>query len=102
MVERLAATLGVPLRQHNALLLAAGFAPRWPQSELAAPDLTEVARALDHMLAQQEPYPAVVVDRCWNLLKSNQAALRLVEFLDGPICPKGKSIWRTLWSPRIG
>jgi transcriptional regulator with XRE-family HTH domain len=87
MVDRLAATLGVPLRQHNALLLAAGFAPRWPQSELAAPDLTEVARALDHMLAQQEPYPAVVVDRCWNLLKSNQAALRLVEFLDGPICP---------------
>jgi transcriptional regulator with XRE-family HTH domain len=87
MVDRLAATLGLPLRQHNALLLAAGFAPRWPQSELAAPDLTQVARALDHMLAQQEPYPAVVVDRCWNLLKSNRAAVRLVEFLDGPVRP---------------
>jgi hypothetical protein len=46
-----------------------------------------VASALDHMLAQQEPYPAVVVDRHWNLLKSNAAAVRLVEFLVGPIAP---------------
>ncbi len=49
------------------------------------PDLAEVASALDYMLAQQEPYPAVVVDRHWNLLKSNAGAVRLVEFLVGPI-----------------
>jgi transcriptional regulator with XRE-family HTH domain len=55
MVDRLATTLAIPLRQHNALLLAAGFAPEWRQRDLAAPDLAEVTSALDHMLAQQEP-----------------------------------------------
>lgn len=87
MVDRLAASLDIPLRQHNALLLAAGFAPEWRQRDLAEPELTGVASALDYMLAQQEPYPAVVVDRHWNLLKSNAGAVRLVEFLVGPIAP---------------
>jgi transcriptional regulator with XRE-family HTH domain len=87
MVDRLATALAIPLRQHNALLLAAGFAPEWRQRDLAAPDLAEVASALDYMLAQQDPYPAVVVDRHWNLLKSNAGAVRLVEFLVGPIAP---------------
>jgi transcriptional regulator with XRE-family HTH domain len=87
MVDRLATALDVPLRQHNQLLLAAGFAPEWRQRDLAAPDLAGVASALDYMLAQQEPYPAVVVDRHWNLLKSNAGAVRLVEFLVGPIMP---------------
>jgi len=87
MVDRLASTLDIPLRQHNALLLATGFAPEWRQRDLAAPDMAQVTNTLDYMLAQQEPYPAVVVDRHWNLLKSNAAAVRLVEFLVGPIAP---------------
>jgi transcriptional regulator with XRE-family HTH domain len=87
MIDRLVAALDIPLRQHNALLLAAGFAPEWRQRDLSEPDMAEVASALDRMLAQQEPYPAVVVDRWWNLLKSNAAAVRLVEFLTGPITP---------------
>ena len=85
MVDRLATALGIPLRQHNALLLAAGFAPQWPERDLAAPDLVDVTSALDFMLAQQEPYPAVVVDRHWNLLKANAGAVRLMEFLVGPL-----------------
>lgn len=87
MVDRLAGALDIPLREHNALLLAAGFAPRWQQRNLAEPDMAEIASALDYMLKQQEPYPAVVVDRHWNLLKANQGAVRLVEFLVGPIAP---------------
>jgi transcriptional regulator with XRE-family HTH domain len=87
MVDRLAAALDIPLRQHNALLLAAGFAPEWRQRDLAAPDMASVTSALDYMLAQQEPYPAVVVDRHWNLMRANQGAVRLVEFLVGPIAP---------------
>jgi transcriptional regulator with XRE-family HTH domain len=74
MVVQLAAALDVPLRQQNALLLAAGFAPIYRESDLAAPELTEVRQALDHMLAQQEPYPCVVIDRLWNLLQANRAA----------------------------
>jgi transcriptional regulator with XRE-family HTH domain len=84
MVLRLAATLDVPLRQQNALLLAAGFAPAWRESHLAAPELSMVNQALDHMLAQQEPFPAIVVDRCWNVLRANAGAARLTAFLAAP------------------
>lgn len=84
MVLRLAAVLALPLRQQNALLLAAGFAPAWSESDLSAPELARVNRALDFMLAQQEPYPAFVVDRRWNLLRANAGAGRLSEFLLGP------------------
>jgi transcriptional regulator with XRE-family HTH domain len=83
MVLRLAAALDVPLRQQNALLLAAGFAPAWRESDLAAPELAVVNQALDHMLAQQEPFPAVVVDRRWNLLRANAGAGALMAFLTG-------------------
>jgi len=87
MVMRLAVALDVPLRQHNALLIAAGFAPVWRQTNLAAPELSDISSALDYMLAQQEPYPAVAVDRHWNLLRSNAGAVRLVEFLVGQLAP---------------
>jgi len=87
MVVRLANALDVPLRQHNVLMLAAGFAPVWRETALAAPELTHVMNALDYILAQQEPFPAVVIDRHWNLLKSNMGAVRLVEFLVGPLAP---------------
>jgi hypothetical protein len=84
MVLRLAAALDVPLRQQNALLLAAGFAPAWRESDLAAPELAAVNQALDHMLGQQEPFPAVVVDRRWNILRANTGAGWLTSFLAGP------------------
>ena len=87
MVIRLAIALDVPLRQHNSLLIAAGFAPVWRQTNLAAPELGPIRSALDFMLAQQEPFPAVAVDRHWNLLQSNSGAVRLVEFLVGPLAP---------------
>lgn len=87
MVTRLATALEVPLRQHNALLLAAGFVPAWRQTRLAAPELAQVTSALTFILAQQEPFPAVVVDRQWTLLRSNQGAVRLVEFFVGPLAP---------------
>jgi hypothetical protein len=85
MVLRLSAALDLPLRQSNALLLAAGFAPVWTETDLAAPTLAPVREALDYMLAQQEPYPAVVVDRHWNLMQANKGAVAMVEFLVGPI-----------------
>jgi len=83
MVLRLCAVLDVPLRQQNALMLAAGFAPVWRESDLSSPELAQVNGALDHMLAQQEPYPAFVVDRRWNLLRANGGAGNLVAFLLG-------------------
>ena len=86
MVLRLAAALDVPLRQQNALLLAAGFAPVWRETPLGAPQLAIVDQALNFMLAQQEPYPAFVVDRRWHLLRTNGGGRNLVEFLtDTPL-----------------
>ena len=90
MVLRLAGALDVPLRQQNALLLSAGFAPAWRETALGEAPLGGIAEALDHMLAQQEPYPGVVIDRHWNLLKANGGAARLVEFLVGPLPPGAK------------
>jgi transcriptional regulator with XRE-family HTH domain len=87
MLMRLAAALDLPLREQNALLLAAGYAPAWRESDLGAPDLAPVSGALDYMLAQQEPYPAFVVDRRWNLLRANAGAQRLTAFLLGPAPP---------------
>jgi hypothetical protein len=88
MVLRLSAALDVPLRQSNELLLAAGFAPVWAETRLGAQALAPVQQALDQMLAQQEPLPAVVVDRRWNLLQANKGAVMLVEFLAGPVKPR--------------
>ena len=83
MILRLAGVLDLPLRQQNALLLAAGFAPAWRESDLSAPELGHVNSALDYMLTQQEPFPAFVVDRRWTLLRANTGAARLTEFLVG-------------------
>jgi len=88
MVVQLTTALDVPLRQRNAMLLAAGFAPAYRETSLAAPELSAVRKAIDHMLRQQEPYPAVVIDRLWNLMQANEAAQAFTLFLfEGPPPP---------------
>jgi len=87
MVLRLSAALNVPLRHWNELLLAAGYAPVWAETDLVARALAPIRDALDYMLTQQEPFPAVVVDRRWNVLQANKGATALVEFLAGPVEP---------------
>lgn len=99
MVLRLASALDLPLRQQNVLLLAAGFAPAWRESDLAAPELAKVNAALDHMLAQQEPYPAFVVDRRWNLLRVNDGGMHMVAFLLGEVPKEPVNLAEALVSP---
>ncbi len=85
MVVQLSSALDVPLRQRNTMLLAAGFAPVYRESGLGAPELAPVRQAIDRILKQQEPYPAVVIDRLWNLLQANNAANAFTLFLfEGP------------------
>jgi transcriptional regulator with XRE-family HTH domain len=79
MVVRLAEQLEVPLRDRNALLLAAGFAPRYGQRGLEEPAMAPVRDVLDRVLAGHEPYPAVVVDRHWGLVAANAALGTLIE-----------------------
>ena len=83
MVIGLAAALNVSLRQQNAFLLSAGYAAVWREGKLGAPELAQVDAALDHILAQQEPFPAFVVDRHWNLKRANGGAARLVDVHPG-------------------
>ena len=73
MVVRLAEELQVPLRERNALLLAAGYAPVYAERRLDAPEMAPVRQALDRFLRAHEPYPAVVVDRYHNLIAANDA-----------------------------
>ena len=83
MILRLAGVLDVPLRERNALLLAAGFAPYYTESSMDAPALAAVRGALDAILRQQEPFPAVVMNRAWDILRTNAAATHFFEFLLG-------------------
>jgi transcriptional regulator with XRE-family HTH domain len=84
MVVRLARALDVPLRERNGLLLAAGYAPSYPRGALEAPELEQVRAAVTAMLEQHEPFPAVVLDRGWNVLRVNGGATRLFGGLLAP------------------
>jgi transcriptional regulator with XRE-family HTH domain len=73
MVVHLAEHLGVPLRERNTVLMAAGFAPAYPERSMDEPEMAQVRRAVDLVLKAQEPYPAVAVDRYWNVVLTNAA-----------------------------
>lgn len=80
MLARLADALDLPLRERNALLVTAGYAPRYPETALTTPELERVRRAIDFILQQQEPFPAFVLNRRWDVLMANRAALRVNRF----------------------
>jgi transcriptional regulator with XRE-family HTH domain len=83
MVVLLATALDVPLRERNRWLMAAGYASIYRETPLTAPEMHPAQQALEFVLKQQEPYPALVMDHQWNLLKSNQGATRVFQlFLD--------------------
>lgn len=79
MVLVLANALDLPLRARNLLLGAAGYAPVYRETSLDSAPMTHVRRALDHLLSHQEPFPAMVLDRTWNVLRLNGGAQRLFE-----------------------
>jgi transcriptional regulator with XRE-family HTH domain len=79
MLLRLAEQLEVPLRERNELLLAAGFAPVYGRRGLDHPDMAAVTRALDLVLTAHEPFPAVVVDRSWELVAANASVALLTD-----------------------
>ncbi|HEX3789862.1 MAG TPA: helix-turn-helix transcriptional regulator [Pseudonocardiaceae bacterium] len=102
MVLKLAEVLDVPLRERNTLLLAAGFAPTYAESALDAPELAAVREALHAILTQQEPYPAIVLDRDWNVRHKNGAAERFFAFLDAgheEAAPGPPNVLRRMFHP---
>ncbi|MEV0971536.1 helix-turn-helix domain-containing protein [Microtetraspora glauca] len=79
MILHLSEHLDIPLRERNHLLLAAGYAPVYSESTLASPQMVAVREAIGKLLAGHEPYPAVVVDRGWNLVDANAGIAQLAE-----------------------
>lgn len=86
-VAQFADALDIPLRERNALLLAAGFAPAYAEGDLAAPEMAVLRRAAEAILAQQEPFPAFVTNRHWDVLLANGAMHRMLGALrlGGPL-----------------
>jgi transcriptional regulator with XRE-family HTH domain len=83
LVIRLADELDMPLRERNALLTAAGYAPSYPESTMNATELAPVRRAIALTLDHHEPYPAFVLNRHWDVLLTNAAAGRFATWLYG-------------------
>ncbi len=81
MVLQLANALDLPLRERNRMLLSAGFAGVYPQRKLEAADMEPARRALELLIRHHEPYPAVVVDRAWNLQMQNAAVPKVFGLL---------------------
>lgn len=96
VVIALATALEVPLRDRNTLLTAAGFAAAFRASPLDAAELAPLRRAIDHVLAQQEPYGAVVLDACWNLQRMNRGAARVFRQFP-PATPAGLAASQNLF-----
>ena len=106
MVLRLAGELAVPLRSQNELLLAAGYAPAWTESQLDGPPLATVLASLRDVLTGHEPYPALLIDRHWTLIDANAAVSRLVggcaaRLLEPPVNVLRLSLHPDGMAPRI-
>ena len=83
MVLNLCVVLDVPLRQRNKMLSAAGFAAVYSEFDLSDAEVAPIRRALEFTLRQQEPYPALVIDRYWNQILVNKGAENLLNWLIG-------------------
>src|SRR3954453_3889259 len=99
MVLKLAERLDVPLRERNVLLVAAGFAPAFPQRSLDDPALKSARQAIDLVLRAHEPNPALAVDRHWNLVSANRMVLPLLEGIPQRLLGQPLNVLRLSFHP---
>ncbi|WP_250624347.1 helix-turn-helix domain-containing protein [Pinirhizobacter soli] len=96
----IAQALEIPLRERNQLFLAAGFAPAYVDDAWDASGMAAVRRALTRVLHQHEPFPAVVMDRYWNVLMTNEAAPRFFNaFVDLAARPTPRNMLHLMFDP---
>jgi transcriptional regulator with XRE-family HTH domain len=106
MILHLAEQLDIPMRERNVLLVAAGYAPLFPERPLAAPELQAAREAIDLLLEGHKPYPAFALDRHWNVVATNGALPQLFEgvgaaLLEPPVNVMRLSLHPDGLSPRI-
>lgn len=107
MVLHLAEQLQIPLRERNALLVAAGYAPVFPQRALDDPALDAARKAMEVVLKGHEPYPALALDRHWNMVAANSAVTPLLAGIDMALLQPPVNVLRLSLhpqglAPRIG
>lgn len=99
MVLRLAEHLDIPLRERNGLLLAAGYAPHYVERSLDQPEMAPIHQALDRFLRAHEPYPAVILDRHYNIISANDATSVLTEGIAPELVAPPANALRTTLHP---
>ncbi len=100
MVLRLAEQLDVPLRERNAMLIAAGFAPKFQERTLDHPSLKVARQAIDLVLAAHEPFPALAIDRHWTMVASNKAVAPLLGGIDAALLRPPVNVLRLSLHPQ--
>jgi len=96
----LSQALEIPLRERNSLLLAAGYAPLYSDAGWNSDEMKSINRALARILAQHEPYPAMVLDRYWNVLLTNEAAPRFFNcFIELSARPAPRNVLHLMFDP---
>ena len=99
LVLAIAEHLDVPLRERNAMLLAAGYAPRYQQTPLDDEALVSVRNALSELMRAHDPYPALVVDRRWNMVMANTGAMGLVTPVAAHLLEPPLNVYRATLHP---
>src|SRR3954449_2676056 len=100
MVLKLAERLDVPLRERNVLLVAAGYAPAFPQRSFDDPVLKSARAAIDLVLRAHEPNPALAVDRHWNLVSANRMVTPLLDGISPELLASPLNVMRLSFHPR--
>ena len=98
-ILRLAEELDLPLRERNHLLLAAGYAPVYSEAALSSPEMSAVRGAVRQLLTGHEPYPAVVVNRSWDLVDANESVALFTEGVDSELLAPPANVLRVSLHP---
>ena len=97
----IAQVLDIPLRERNALLLAAGYAPIYSDAAWNSDEMKSISKALQRMITHHEPYPALVMDRYWNVILTNEAAPRFFNcFIDMSRRPSPRNMLHLMFDPK--
>ncbi len=99
MILHLAEQLDIPMRERNVLLVAAGYAPLFPERALAAPELKAAREAIELLLEGHKPYPAFALDRHWNVVATNGALPELYEGVDPALLAAPVNVMRLSLHP---
>jgi transcriptional regulator with XRE-family HTH domain len=97
----IAQALDIPLRERNSLMVSAGYAPIFAESEWSAPEMQSLTKALERVLRQHEPYPAVVMDRYWHVVMRNESGPRFFNhFIDLEAQKPPRNLLHLIFDPK--